>query len=340
MSLRYRSSPIVGRAVYPHGTTRKRSVLNLFVEVESGGAVGVGECANPTGSDRFIDRAQSELSQLDASGIRRVGLRWIRDRALRQGMSMEVLCGLDCALWDLLAKQAEMPLFKLLGFDKPISPTAIRIEPGVKGFKYSQITSVIENRRVGIVDIYLGPDLSLDEVKAIWVRVLDAVSSHKCELRATLSAGLNQGEIVEFRRWLGKHSCELLTLSFPCHDFRLMDYKGIPVFADPGFRQFSNILHYRGRVDGVVFRLSELGGLTGTLEAVNVARACGLRTMISTARESSIGVACGASIAAAFDYVCLDAHLLTDRDPGEGLKLVAGVVIPSDEFGHGARLVD
>ena len=81
---------------------------------------------------------------------------------------------------------------------------------------------------------------------------------------------------------------------------------GVPVAADESIRRAADPLAVRvaGAADIVVIKAQPLGGVRAALE---IAAACGLLAVVSSAVESSVGLAAGVALAAALpelDYAC------------------------------------
>ncbi len=88
---------------------------------------------------------------------------------------------------------------------------------------------------------------------------------------------------------------------------RLVD---VPLAADESIRKASDPLAVRaaGAADIVVLKVAPLGGVRPALE---VARACGLPVVVSSAVESSVGLAAGVALAAALPELDYDCGLAT-----------------------------
>jgi O-succinylbenzoate synthase len=108
---------------------------------------------------------------------------------------------------------------------------------------------------------------------------------------------------------------------------RLVD---VPLAADESIRRADDPLKVRaaGAADIVVLKVQPLGGVRAALE---VARACGLPVVVSSAVESSVGLAAGVALAAALpelDYDCglATMSLLTGDVTGEPLAAQDGTL--------------
>jgi o-succinylbenzoate synthase len=85
---------------------------------------------------------------------------------------------------------------------------------------------------------------------------------------------------------------------------------GVPLAADESIRKASDPVAVRaaGAADIVVLKVAPLGGVRPALE---VAAACGLPVVVSSAVESSVGLAAGVALAAALPELDYDCGLAT-----------------------------
>jgi o-succinylbenzoate synthase len=111
---------------------------------------------------------------------------------------------------------------------------------------------------------------------------------------------------------------------------RLRRLTDVPVAADESIRKASDPLAVRaaGAADIVVLKVAPLGGVRAALE---VAEACGLPVVVSSAVESSVGLAAGVALAAALprlDYDCglATMTLLTDDVTADPLRAPGGIL--------------
>ena len=107
--LRKRFPLMISRGLYEGGD-------NLFVSVTEDGVTGWGEVApgDTEGADT-AEAAQDMLAAFCGDGLDAGPIHDIWDRAHGAGVAPCALAGLDMALWDLRAKQAGLPLYRMLG---------------------------------------------------------------------------------------------------------------------------------------------------------------------------------------------------------------------------------
>ena len=104
----------------------------------------------------------------------------------------------------------------------------------------------------------------------------------------------------------------------------------VPLAADESVRRAEDPLRVRaaGAADIVVLKVAPLGGVRA---ALRVAEACGLPVVVSSAVESSVGLAAGAALAAALPALRYDCGLAT-------MSLLAGDVTADPLAGTGGQL--
>jgi O-succinylbenzoate synthase len=127
-------------------------------------------------------------------------------------------------------------------------------------------------------------------------------------IRVDANGGWTVATAARMLRRLGAYSLEYAeqpcaTLAELAELRRLVD---IPVAADESIRKAQDPLRVRaaGAADIVVVKVAPLGGVHA---ALRVARACGLPVVVSSAVDSSVGLAAGVALAAALPelpYAC------------------------------------
>jgi len=128
------------------------------------------------------------------------------------------------------------------------------------------------------------------------------------KIRVDANGGWDVGQAERALRELGRYGLEYAEQ--PCATLdelaRLRRRTGIPIAADESVRRAADPLRVRaaGAADIVVIKVQPLGGVRA---ALRVAQACGLPAVVSSAVETSAGLAAGAALAAALPelpYAC------------------------------------
>ncbi|WP_439561609.1 dipeptide epimerase [Roseinatronobacter sp.] len=314
---------------------------NLFVSVTDGTLTGWGEMApGETEGAATVAEGRAQLEAFCANGLDGA-IYDIWARAHAGGVGACALAALDMALWDLRAKQAGMPLYRLLGLARRgvISSLTVGINPPDV---VSERVPLLLARGAKALKIKLGSADGIDADKAMFMAVHDAAAGSGAALRVDANGGWSLADARHMMGWLAARGVEYVEqpLVQGAEDQlpALFKDRALPVFVDESCRFSSDIPAFAQCVDGVNLKLMKCGGITEALRIVATARAHGLKTMIGCMGESAVSIAAGASLSALFDYIDLDSHLNLDPDPATGAPFEHGVTLPADQPGHGGAL--
>lgn len=237
---------------------------------------------------------------------------------------------LDCALWDLEAKRAGMPVWQLAGLAEPEPlPTAFTIslaEPAkmeadaraaaARGFTLLKCKLTGEGDRGRIAAVRAGAsDARL---------IVDANESwHDLDIAAEAAALAELGvEMVEQPIVHGQEE-------------RLSGVRApVPLCADESCHTRADLPRL-GYFDAVNIKLDKAGGLTEALALAQAARAQGFRIMVGCMLATSLGIAPAALVAQGADWIDLDGALLLAEDREGGLALRDGLLQPGSLWGTG-----
>jgi L-Ala-D/L-Glu epimerase len=318
---------------------------NLFVSVSDHGMTGWGEMA--PGVREGAASADEGLAQLqgfvgDHAHLSAIHDVWAAARAA--GVGACALAALDVALWDLHAKQAGLPLHRLLGLPRRSVVTSLTIGINPPEVICERVALALATGARAL-KVKLGSPDGIEADQAIFEAVrntVNAANDKSIAIRVDANGGWSLPEARRMLPWLAERGAEYIEQPLPegAEDQlpALYAHRPLPIFVDESCRYSTDIPGWADCVDGVNLKLMKCGGVTEALRIVATARAFGLRTMIGCMGESSIAIAAGASLAALFDYVDLDSHLNLDPDPADGAPFVQGVVLPAERPGHGGRL--
>ena len=237
---------------------------------------------------------------------------------------------LDCALWDLEARQAGRPVWQLAGLEQPVPlPTAFTISlndpdrmeadaraAAARGFALLKCKLTGEGDRARIAAVRAGaPDARL---------IVDANESwHDLDIAAEAAALAALGvEMVEQPIRHGREE-RLAGVRAP-----------LPLCADESCHTRAD-LDRLGDFDAVNIKLDKAGGLTEALALAREARARGFRVMIGCMLGTSLGIAPAALVAQGADWIDLDGALLLAKDRDGGLPLRDGLLQPGTLWGMG-----
>ena len=95
-----------------------------------------------------------------------------------------------------------------------------------------------------------------------------------------------------------------------------------------------------GLFHGINIKLTKCGGITPAIRMIKRARELGLKVMLGSMNESTIGSAAIVHLSGLIDYMDCDGPLLLSEDIASGLLYENGRVQVTDEPGLGVRMFD
>jgi L-alanine-DL-glutamate epimerase-like enolase superfamily enzyme len=282
----------------------------VVVELAAQGLCGRGEAA---GVYYLDDHPASMVDTLEAcrpaieAGISREELR----RLLPIGGARNAV---DCALWELEAKRAGQPVWKLAGLDHAI-PLTTTFTLGADD-PATMVERARANRGAVALKLKLSGDLDVDtervrQVRAarpdVWLGV-DANQAYTLDSLTRLLPVLVDARVLLVEQPLPRgREAELDRFESP-----------IPLAADESVQGLADLESLIGRFDVVNIKLDKCGGLTEALLMVRAARRCGLQVMVGNMVGSSLAMAPAFVVGQLCDIVDLDGptFLVADRVPG------------------------
>jgi L-Ala-D/L-Glu epimerase len=229
---------------------------------------------------------------------------------------------LDCALWELEARQAGRPVWALAGLTQP--------KPLLTTFTLGADTPEVMAagaRRFGsarALKVKLTGELALDAARVGRVRA--------ARPDVWLGVDANQGYSLELlpklTRFLVDARVELLEQPVARgHEAGLEDYVSpIPVAADESALVLGDIAGLVGRFDVVNIKLDKCGGLTEGLAMAHEARRLGLKVMVGNMMGTSLAMAPAFVLGQLCDVVDLDGPTFLRQDRVPGVRYSDGLI--------------
>lgn len=322
-----------------HGTVAERELLDVLI-LGADGVAGAGEAAPlPSYDGVTLDDVRAALEDCrpivhDAEGLpRAMALAECR----RAAVLPQAIAAIDLALWDLEARRADVPVWRLLGAHADPEPVAvnalIRAEDRAgaareaaaavaAGFACVKAKVGIgdDAGRIAAIRAALGPDVALRiDANGAW-----SVEEALAHLRALAPSRIELCE--EPARGVAELEAVAAEAAVPI----AMDETAIA----PGALE-------SGATPIVCLKLSRCGGITGLLEAAETARAAGSEVYLASTLDGPLGIA-GALHAAAVlrpsrpcGLATLDAFADLRLDPA--LAVARGFMRVPDGPGLGVR---
>ncbi|WP_281542582.1 mandelate racemase/muconate lactonizing enzyme family protein [Maribacter aestuarii] len=258
------------------------------------------------------------------------------------GKKSSSLAMVDLALFDLISKKAEVPLYKFLGGFKQSIATSITIgilslEETLKHAKeyVEQGFTILKIKGGSHLEEDIEKMKKLHEIypEVTWrfdgnqgYSVKDSIAF----VKATAAIGIEifeQPTKIESEERLGQVTNEV----------------AIPVMADESLKTLTDAfrLAQNERVDMINIKLQKVGGIMVGMHINSVAKSAGLETMVGCIDECGLGIAAGLHFALSrpnIVYADLDGHLELIDDPYKDIfNLKNGVLYPSEKYGLGVN---
>jgi L-alanine-DL-glutamate epimerase-like enolase superfamily enzyme len=316
---------------------------NIFLKLEKEGITAWGEAApGSTEGASSAAAVQQILESFISKGIEGESIQSLYDQAQADKIPPCAYVALDTALWDWTAKKAGLPLYQLLGFSKPHTPTSVTIGINSPEVVKERVPLLLDGTTVKSLKIKLGSPKGLEADKTMFDQVLESTKVYDVKLRVDANGGWDVSEAQHMMQWLADRKVDYIEQPLKEGEEKDLKYlfkdRPLPIYVDESCRFAENIPRFAAHVDGVNMKLMKCGGITGALRIIATARAHGLKTMIGCMSESSIAIAAAAAVSGGIDHIDLDSHYNLAPDPSHGAPMVDGVTLPPEKPGHGAEL--
>ena len=294
----------------------KTEAAVLTVTVEDGGVTGRGECVPYARYGETLESVTAEIEGLPAQFT----------RAQLQGLlpAGAARNAVDCALWDLEAKQAGKRVWDLAGLPAP-GPEITAYTLSL-GSPEEMRAKAAEHAHRPLLKIKLGTPDDMARLEAVRAGAPDA--------RIIVDA--NEGWSAEVYADLAPHLVRLgvalveQPLPAGADDALLGLERPVPVCADESCHDRATLAALKGKYDVINIKLDKTGGLTEALALKQAALAGGFDVMVGCMVGSSLAMAPAVLVAQGARVTDLDGPLLLARDRAEPLQFdEAGVHPPS-----------
>jgi len=272
----------------------------LTVRVSQGGHVGFGECVPYARYDETLASVTVEIEGLP-SDLTRDALQSL----LPAGAARNAV---DCALWDLEAKQSGRRVWDVLGLSQP--------KPEVTAYTLSLDTP--ENMEVQARANAHRPLLKIKLGTPDDMARLEAVRRGAATSRIIVDA--NEGWTAEVYADLAPHllrlGVQMVEQPLPAGDDEMLAdiARPLPVCADESCHDRASLPALKGKYDMINIKLDKAGGLTESLALKEAALAEGYDVMVGCMVGSSLAMAPATILAQGVAFTDLDGPLLLAED--------------------------
>ena len=225
-----------------------------------------------------------------------------------------LVCALDMAGWDLFGKMRSLPLFEIWKLDPAKGPQTdftIGIDT------VDKMVEKMKEKPWPIYKIKLGTPDDL--------AIMEALRRHtNAVFRVDANAGWTVDEALQKIPRLAELGVEFVEQPLAKDDWagmqRLYKESVLPLIADESCVKESDVDACAGHFHGINIKLTKCSGITPARRMIGRARSLGMKVMVGSMNESTVGSAAIAHLLPELDYVDMDGPLLLKEDVATGLK--------------------
>ena len=300
-----------------NGTTWEKIQL-VVCEIERDGVVGRGEGVGIYYCDETPASMRAQIISV-APQIENGASRKDLLKILPRGGARNAV---DCALWDLEARQTRRSAWEMAGVcEGPVTTVftiGLEAEPSDMAKKASAAAGHAD------LKIKLDHDRPVERIAAIRRMRPDA------RLVVDANQAWNLEQLQRCAPTLRKLGVTMIEQPLPRgHDASLAQYKSpVPLCADESCLDLRELDAVASRYQMINIKLDKCGGLTAALELAAAARLRGMRVMVGNMLGTSLSMAPAHIIGRLADFADLDGPLLLSYDRPHGMRYEAGQVYP------------
>lgn len=316
LTVRAESWPLAAPFVISRGAKSEADVV--VAEIAGGGFRGRGEAVPYARYGETVEGVLAAMADLAPA----VGAGLTREALQAQAPPGAARNALDCALWDLAAKQAGRRAWELIG--RP------RLDPVKTCFTISrdQPKAMAEaaraNARRPMLKLKIGSPDDIEAVAAV------RAAAPRTRLIVDANEGLRFADLPAVTRELARLEVKLLEQPLPAaEDAALEGFDSpVPLCADESLHTRAELAACARRYQAVNVKLDKTGGLTEALALVAEARAAGLQLMVGSMVATSLAIAPALILAQGAAVADLDGPLLLAKDREPGLAITGSLIEP------------
>ena len=286
----------------------------VVVEIEEGGKRGWGECC-PT--PHYGESVESVMAQIAAiapkmeAGLSREDLQ----TAMPPGAARNAV---DCALWDLEAKQKGKTIAELMGHQWPDNLKSVETISIGDADKMGAKAKTLS--KFPVIKVKMNAEEIENRIRAVHqnapnaAKIVDANESWNADIVRRVGHVLKENGVVMLEQPVP-----------PSEDETLRGINALlPLGGDESCHVAADLPRLHGIYDVVNIKLDKTGGLTEAKKLLDQAKDMGFDIMVGCMVGTSLSMAAGMFIASEASYVDLDAPTMLASDREHALTIKDG----------------
>ena len=251
---------------------------------------------------------------------------------LLEGLPPAARCALDTALYDLVGKDCDRPVWRMLGLDPARTPlTSFTIGMADPDAVLAKVREVGDHP---VIKVKLGSGAERETLAAIR-------GIYTGTIRIDANEGWTPEDAVAILRDLERYDIEFCEQPIPAGTPErlrwIRERSPIPIVTDEDSKDAADLAALAGCVDGINVKLVKCGGIRGALAMIHTARALGFKIMLGCMVESQVLTSAAAALSPLVDWADLDGPFLTASDPFDGITYAGGKIVLNGYPGLGVR---
>lgn len=259
-----------------------------------------------------------------------------------------LVCALDIAAWDIYGKWKRQPLWRLWNLDIeriPLTDYTIGIDTP------EEMIRKIGEKSWPVYKIKLGgrriqsslPEDAIGTSPPDDIALVKALRScTDAPFRVDANGAWTTEQALEIIPQLADLGVELIEQPLANDNLegmkQLYASSPLPLIADESCVIESDVEKCAGYFHGINIKLTKCSGITPARRMITKARELGLKVMLGSMNETTIGSAAIAHLSPLADYLDMDGPLLLQEDIATGISYDAGRIHVSDQPGLGVTI--
>ncbi|QTN98835.1 dipeptide epimerase [Brucella sp. 458] len=309
--------PIAGKFTISRGSKTEAAVVVCVIG--DGIHEGRGECVPYA---RYGETLESVSGQIEAvrTAIEKGASRHALQKLMPAGAARNAV---DCALWDLEAKQSGKRVADMLGGNAAALETAITVSLGTPE-EMAQSTAKVAH--YPLIKVKMGGENDIERIHAV------AKAAPGSRIIIDANEGWTDANIEENMKAAAEAGVILIEQPLAAGKDEILSRIERPVIicADESAHTSEGLEELARRYDAVNIKLDKTGGLTEGLVMRDKAIDLGLKIMVGCMVGTSLGMAPAVLLAQKATVVDLDGPLLLARDREPGLHYDGALVYPPE----------